>query len=89
MTFAEKMRELRDAKGLSEQKLADASGLPAGTIHGYGLGRRKPSFAAVVRIAKALGVDCTAFAECEDIAREEEPEAADDKPAPKKGKGKK
>ena len=86
MTFAEKLRELRDAKGLSEAMLADVSGLPFGTVHVYSLGRRRPSFAAVVKLAKALGVTCEAFAECDDITGDEEEE----KPAPKKtGKGKK
>ena len=41
MRFAERLRELRDAKDLSEAKLADLSGLPFGTIHGYGLGARR------------------------------------------------
>jgi transcriptional regulator with XRE-family HTH domain len=68
MTFAEKLRELRDGAGLSETALARASGLTFASIHGYGLGRRSPSFAAVVRIAKALGATCEAFADCEDIA---------------------
>jgi transcriptional regulator with XRE-family HTH domain len=85
MTFAEKLRELRDAAGLSEAKLAAAAGLPFGTVHTYALGLRKPSFAAVVKIAKALGVDCTAFAECEDVTGEEE-EKPTKKPAQKKGK---
>ena len=93
MTFAEKMRELRDAAGLSEAKLAAATGIPFGTIHIYALGRSKPSFAAVVKIAKALGVTCEAFAECEDIAGEEEEKAPDAPPAragkKPKGKGKK
>jgi transcriptional regulator with XRE-family HTH domain len=74
MTFAEKLRELRDAKGLSEAKLAELSGLPFGTVHIYGLGRRAPSFANVVKLAAALGVTCEAFAECEDVTGEvEEP----------------
>jgi transcriptional regulator with XRE-family HTH domain len=68
MTFAEKLRELRDARGLSEAKLAEASGVAFGALHDYGLGRRMPSFAAVVRLAKALGVDCVAFADCDDVA---------------------
>jgi transcriptional regulator with XRE-family HTH domain len=71
MTFAEKLRELRDARSLSEAKLAEASGVAFGALHFYGLGRRKPSFAAVVKLAKALGVDCTAFADCEDVTGEE------------------
>jgi transcriptional regulator with XRE-family HTH domain len=86
MTFAEKLRELRDAKGLSEEKLAELSGLRFGTVHGYGLGRRKPSFAAVVKLAKALSVDCTAFAECDDIQDGEAEPATPKKPTRKKGK---
>lgn len=68
MTFAEKLRELRAAAGLSEAKLAAASGVPFGTVHVYTLGRRRPSFAAVLKIARALGVTCEAFAECSDLA---------------------
>jgi transcriptional regulator with XRE-family HTH domain len=64
MTFAEKLRELREAKGLSEPKLADASGLAFGTLHDYGLGRRVPSFPNVVRIAAALGESVEVFAAC-------------------------
>jgi transcriptional regulator with XRE-family HTH domain len=67
MSFAEKLRELKDAAGLSEAKLAEASGLAPGSVHSYALGRRKPSFDAVVKLARALGVDCTAFAECVDM----------------------
>jgi transcriptional regulator with XRE-family HTH domain len=80
MTFAEKLRELRDARGLSEARLADASGLPLATLHNYGLGRRKPSLAAAVKLARALGVTCEAFADCEDVAGEE---ADKGKPEPK------
>jgi transcriptional regulator with XRE-family HTH domain len=68
MTFPEKLRQLREAVGLSEAKLADACGLPFGTVHDYGLGRRTPSFLNVLKLARALGTDCTAFAECEDMA---------------------
>jgi transcriptional regulator with XRE-family HTH domain len=87
MTFAEKLRELRDSKGISEVKLAELSGLPYGTVHTYVMGRRKPSFTAVLKLAKALGTDCTAFAECDDL-KADEPE--DEKPnATKARKGKK
>jgi transcriptional regulator with XRE-family HTH domain len=81
MRFAERLRELRDAAGLSEAKLADASAVSFSAIHQYGLSLRKPSFEAVVKLARALGVDCTAFADCEDIAPPPKPE-------PKKGKKK-
>ncbi len=76
MTFAEKLRELRDKAGLSEAKLAELSGLTFASVHGYGLGRRKPSFNAVVKLSKALGVTCEAFADCDDMVNgEEEPKS--------------
>lgn len=71
MTFAEKLRELRDAAGLSEARLAVAAGIPLGTLHNYGLGLRKPSLAAAVKLARALGTTCEAFAACSDVAGEE------------------
>lgn len=67
MTFAEKLRELRDAAGFSEAKLAEASGVSFSSIHEYGLGRRSPSLAAAVKIARALETTCEAFADCEDV----------------------
>ena len=81
MTFAEKMRELRDAAGLSEMKLAELTGIAFGTFHNYAIGRRPAPFAAVVKIAKALGVSCEAFAGCDDITGEEAPAPP---PPPKK-----
>ena len=67
MGFGERLKRLRTEAGLSEAKLADASGVPYGTVHEYGIGRRKPSFEAVVKLAKALGVTCEAFADCVDV----------------------
>jgi transcriptional regulator with XRE-family HTH domain len=76
VTFAQKLRQLRDSAGVSEARLAAASGVPFGTVHEYGLGRRKPSFAAVVKLAKALGVTCEAFAECDDVVADDQGEKA-------------
>jgi transcriptional regulator with XRE-family HTH domain len=77
MTFGEKLRDLREKAQLTREALAEASGIPFGTIHGYEIGRRAPAFAAVIKLAKALGVDCTAFAGCDDVQDEaaEKPEA--------------
>jgi transcriptional regulator with XRE-family HTH domain len=77
MTFAQRLRELRDAAGLSEPKLAEKSGVSFASIHEYGLGRRKPSFEAVAKIARALGVSCDAFMDTVDTL---------EKPKRKKGK---
>jgi transcriptional regulator with XRE-family HTH domain len=70
MTFAEKLRQLRQTAGLSEAGLAERSGVSFGAIHNYGLGLRKPTFSCVLRLARALGVTCQAFAECEDLGAE-------------------
>ena len=72
MTFAERLRGLREGAGLSEAKLADLSGVSFGAIHNYGLGIRKPTFASVVKIARALGTTCQAFADCEDVGGQAE-----------------
>jgi transcriptional regulator with XRE-family HTH domain len=80
MLFAEKLRQLREAADLSEAKLAKASGVTFASIHQYGGGRRKPSFAAVVKIAQALGVTCEAFADCDDIVSDSETKPAAKKP---------
>jgi transcriptional regulator with XRE-family HTH domain len=65
MTFAEKLRELREKKGLTEKALAEAADVTYATIRGYALGRRAPSFEVVLQLADALGVDCRAFRGCE------------------------
>jgi transcriptional regulator with XRE-family HTH domain len=74
MKFWEKLRKIRDAKGLSEVKLAEKSGITFASVHQYSQGRRKPSFSAVVKLVKALGVACQEFADCEDIAEDGEDE---------------
>ncbi len=67
MTFGEVLRREREARGLTRDQLADASGVTFGSIHGYEIGRRAPSFANVVKLAGALGLTCEAFAGCSDI----------------------
>jgi transcriptional regulator with XRE-family HTH domain len=61
MTFAEKLKELRQGKGLSQPKLAAASGVPVSTIRDYEQGKREPMFANAQRLAKALEVSLDVF----------------------------
>ncbi len=70
MIFSEKLRELKAAAGITEAKLAALSGLKPGTLHTYILGSRDPSFAAVVKLAKAFGVSVEVFANCDDMTDE-------------------
>ncbi len=83
MRFHEKLRELKG--GMSEAALASAAGLPYPSVHSYCLGRRMPTFGAVVKLARALGTTCEAFADCEDLLNANGRTAAS--AAPKKPRG--
>jgi transcriptional regulator with XRE-family HTH domain len=74
--FAVRLKELRAASGLSQQQLADASGVPVATLRQYEYSLRSPSFDAVLALARGLGVSLGAF----------DPPAEAEKP--RKGKGK-
>ncbi len=52
-------------EGISQVDLADAAGISLGALRDYEQGRKvNPGFNATVQLARALGVDCTAFADC-------------------------
>jgi transcriptional regulator with XRE-family HTH domain len=73
MTFAEKLRQLRDAAGLTQEQMAERSGINLWTIRGYEQGRREPNWKGVLSLAKALDVAAEVFADCDESATEEEP----------------
>jgi transcriptional regulator with XRE-family HTH domain len=72
MTFAEKLRQLRDAAGLTQEQLAERSGINLWTIRGYEQGRRGPNWKGVLSLAKALNVAAEVFADCEESEPNEE-----------------
>ena len=72
MTFAERLRQLREERGITQAGLADASGLPLGSIRNYEQGQREPYWGVVFKLADALGVSCEAFRDC--VPRALEPE---------------
>jgi transcriptional regulator with XRE-family HTH domain len=53
--FAVRVRELRHAKGLSQEKLAEEAGIHRTYLGGIEVGLRNPSLRNVARIAHALG----------------------------------
>lgn len=75
MTFAERLRGLRDKTGLTQEQLAKASGIPIWTVRNYEQGRREPNWMGAIQLARALGTTCEAFAECEDVGATEAPPA--------------
>lgn len=61
--FGEKLRRLREEKGLTQVQLAELSGLSQNGISNWEKGMREPSWLNVVALCLALGVDCGAFME--------------------------
>jgi transcriptional regulator with XRE-family HTH domain len=98
MTFADRLRQLREERGMTQAGLAAASGLPLGSIRNYEQGQREPYWAVVFKLAAALGVSCDKFRDCvpEALATElptkrakASTDAPNVKPAAKKGRKKK
>lgn len=52
-----KLSEIMKEKGVTNQQLADLTGISKRTVEGYRAGRREPSLSAGLAIAKALDVD--------------------------------
>jgi transcriptional regulator with XRE-family HTH domain len=73
--FAARLKELREAAGLTQMQLADAAGLSQRAVSHWEQGLREPAWSNVVAMAEALGVDCRAFLK--------EPAST---PAPKRGR---
>ena len=61
--FATRLRELRQAAGLTQKQLAEKSGLHQRSISHYEQGLVDPSLPAAQAIAAALGVTVLAFDE--------------------------
>jgi transcriptional regulator with XRE-family HTH domain len=55
-TMGEKLKMLRDAKGMTQEALAKAAGLPVGTIRNWEQNIRSPMLSTAGLVARALGV---------------------------------
>jgi len=60
-TFGERLQSLRARAGLTQMQLADKAGVPLTTLRNWEHDRREPMASALFKLARALGVDCTAF----------------------------
>lgn len=56
MTFGERLKQFREARGLTQEQLAIAIGVAKTTVTGYERGNREPDVAKIKKLAAALGV---------------------------------
>lgn len=63
VVFGERLKALRLAAGLTQEKLAEAVGMTVGNIGRLESGSRNPSWETVVRLAEALGISTDKFRE--------------------------
>src|SRR5262245_61391679 len=59
--FGGRLRELREAAGLTQQEFADRAGLTREGVAQLETGRRGASWATVLKVCQALGVSCEEF----------------------------
>jgi transcriptional regulator with XRE-family HTH domain len=52
--FGNRIRELREAKGLSQEELADLGGIHRTYLGGIERGERNPTLLSLLKLAKAL-----------------------------------
>lgn len=80
MHIGVKLKQLRQAAGLTQEQLAEAAGLPLGTLRNYEQGRYALTWDVLWKMAPALGVGqfsfYNTFLEC-----------LDGGPAPSDGRG--
>jgi DNA-binding XRE family transcriptional regulator len=76
--FASRLRQLREAAGLTQVQLAERAGPHLHGITKLEQGNREPAWSPVLALAEALGVDCMAF-----VANSGSEEAA---PKPSRGR---
>jgi len=59
--FAPRLRELREAAGLTQRDLAEATGSTIRNISRLETGAQEATWPTVLKLCKALGVSCEAF----------------------------
>jgi transcriptional regulator with XRE-family HTH domain len=80
MKFKEVLRDLRKRSGLTQEELATKAGVPVTSLRGHEQGQRVPSWASIVKLAKALGISTDVFANCDEVQEEQ---AESHPPAPR------
>jgi transcriptional regulator with XRE-family HTH domain len=61
LEFGRRLRAFRDAKGLTQEKLAERAGIDSTTVGGIEQGIGNPTLLTIVKIARALERSCADF----------------------------
>jgi transcriptional regulator with XRE-family HTH domain len=61
--FGEALRRVRGEKGLTQREVAETAAIHSNTVAKMERGEVEPSWQVVLAISRALGVDCTEFAD--------------------------
>lgn len=61
MIDPQKVRQLRESKGMTTRMLAREAGISTETIYSIEHGRRQPTVTTLTKIARALGVEVKDF----------------------------
>ncbi len=64
--FPERIKDLRDEKGISQERLADELGVSHGTISLWETGKREPKLSNLILLAEYFGVSIDYLAGLED-----------------------
>jgi transcriptional regulator with XRE-family HTH domain len=64
MTFGQKLKELREQRGMTQASFAQTSKVPIGTIRDYEQDKREPLLSNAQKLARALGVSLDVFPFC-------------------------
>ncbi len=67
MLFGERLKQLREAAGMSQPVLATKCKLSVWTLRGWEQGKREPSWRHLLDVASVLGVDPREFDNCEGV----------------------
>jgi transcriptional regulator with XRE-family HTH domain len=70
MNLGQSLRKIREAKGLAQKEVAIAAKMDTGQYSRIEGGKTDPSFSAVVRMAKALGVELTELFQANELFKE-------------------
>lgn len=86
--FGRRLREVREGKSMTQKQLADAAGIHVNTVARLEREEQEPAWPLVLKLGKALGVDCTVFTSAPEPAGDS-PESASARSAKEKARRKK